>query len=154
MIVFFRSQSLGTLIRPIFGARKSAEKFNSIKYRGEIAVWCTWRVNVVVLQFDCNHEILSGGDCYQMVETYIRSEAWQFPQTAFHSPDLALHPTKRAVRSLLDAVSWNLWIARYGQTRCPEKSRHLTPPHVLLLGFVKDQAYQTFVPILSQIEQE
>lgn len=88
----------------VFGAQEAQERCKSMNDLGEVAVWYAMHPNVVVGPYHFNNETVQRVGYYQMLDSYLWSEAQQFIQKAEFQQDRSCLHFPSAVRSLLDAM--------------------------------------------------
>lgn len=98
------SQNLGAARKFVFGAQKPREKFNEMNYTGNKSNSIFFDANDVVRPYCLNIETVRDDDNNQMVETYIRPDAQQFPPSALFQQDGAPLYITCTVYSLLDEM--------------------------------------------------
>lgn len=112
-------------------------------------IWCAVHANKVIgLNYFHNETVRVNYS--QKLETFVQSEAQQFPwASVFHQQGAPFHIT-RTIRSLLDEMFPNSLNEIYDPTDWPEQPPDFTELDVFFLGLLKDRVYYTSVPYLTQ----
>lgn len=151
--VFHVSGIANTQNTRIWGSENPRQIQEHEAHSEKITVWCAIHANGVLDPYYFFNETVRGDDYFQMLNTYVRSEAAMFPQNALFQQDGAPPHTTREVRSLLNELFPNSWIGRYGPRAWPARSPDLTPPDFFLWGFVKDKVFETSVSNITQLKR-
>lgn len=122
-------------------------------YKRSVTVCMCWHGNGVVGPYYFNIATVQGVDHFITLDTYILSEAQQFPQNALFQQDGSPFYITRAFCSRLDEKSPSLWIGRYSPTGWTARLPDLAVLDFLLWGLVKNQEYRISVPMLTELKQ-
>lgn len=98
--------------------------------------WTAWRVlygSGIVDTYYFSSRAVSGVDYYQMLDTYVWSEAQQLTQNVAFQEDGALPYVTVAVYFLFGLMVPNLWVGRYGLTGWPSRPTDLSAQKCLFV---------------------
>ena len=119
----------------------------------KITVWCAIHSEGVLDPYYFNNETVRKEDYCQLLDTYVRDEAPNFPTNALFQQDGASPHTSHEARELLGDIFGENWIGKYGPQNWPARSPDLTPPDFFLWGYVKDRVFRSSVNNLTQLKR-
>ena len=91
-------------------------------------MWCAAQANGVPDPYRFDNQTVRGADYNHLIDTYVRTQAPNFPSNALFQQDGAHPHTDRQARALLNEISPDSWIGKYGSYNWSPKFPDLTPP--------------------------
>ena len=119
----------------------------------KITVWCAIHSEGVLDPYYFDNETVRKEDYCQLLDTYVRQEAQNFPANALFQQDGASPHTSHDALELLGDIFGENWIGKYGPQNWPARSPDLTPADFFLWGYVKDKVFRTPVNNLTQLKR-
>ena len=92
-------------------------------------------------------------DYCELLDSYVRAEAENFPGDPLFQQDDAPPHTSHATRSHSADIFDQNWIGKYGPTNWPARSPDLTPLDFFLWGYVKYQVFKTPVQSITPLKR-
>ncbi len=137
----------------IWGTENLREVQQHEMHGEKLTVWCAIHSQGVQDPYYFDNETARKQDYCELIDSYVRAEAENFPDNALFQQDGALPHTSHAARSLLADIFDQNWIGKYGPTNWPARSPDLTPIDFYLWGYVVDHVFKTPVQNITQLKR-